>query len=201
MEGDRQGLTALADELRSIARMDDGGHQHIEYFPDHCYLAAGSLAMVVKSPHGGMPTRWPPPTPVGSGLSLPSEPLNATLISRTPAPSITSTSQRSKVNCAGAYRRTPRRHGRVFRYGRHAEADDRCEVRRSCAIVDLEGAAASVVRLPVRWSSKERRPASCGEMQVQGLPSAPCEASFLLRQGRGFLLGRGLVGRRSLQGR
>ncbi|MEU2342713.1 hypothetical protein AB0L83_17385 [Streptomyces sp. NPDC052071] len=57
MEGDRQGLTALADELRSIARMDDGGHQHIEYFPDHHYLAAGALAMIVKSPHGGMPTR------------------------------------------------------------------------------------------------------------------------------------------------
>ncbi|MGV9581044.1 Imm32 family immunity protein [Streptomyces sp. NPDC003509] len=35
MEGDRQGLTALAGELRSIARVDDGGHQHIEYFPDH----------------------------------------------------------------------------------------------------------------------------------------------------------------------
>ncbi|MGW9053363.1 Imm32 family immunity protein [[Kitasatospora] papulosa] len=57
MEGDRQGLTALADELRSIARVDDGGHQHIEYFPDHYVRAAGSLAMVVKSPHGGMPTR------------------------------------------------------------------------------------------------------------------------------------------------
>ncbi|UQX04627.1 hypothetical protein [Streptomyces sp. RerS4] len=56
-EGDRLGLTALADELRSIAEMDDGGHQHIEYFPDHNYLAAGSVAMVVNSPHGGMPTR------------------------------------------------------------------------------------------------------------------------------------------------
>ncbi|MFF8268350.1 hypothetical protein ACF059_13260 [Streptomyces sp. NPDC016562] len=57
IEGDRPGLTALAEELQSIAEMDDGGHQHIEYFPDHYYLAAGSLAMVVKSPHGGMPTR------------------------------------------------------------------------------------------------------------------------------------------------
>ncbi|MGW4685526.1 Imm32 family immunity protein [Streptomyces sp. NPDC004244] len=57
IEGDQQGLTALADELRSIAEMDDGGHQHIEYFPDHHYLAAGSLAMVVNSPHGGMPNR------------------------------------------------------------------------------------------------------------------------------------------------
>ncbi|GGQ35068.1 hypothetical protein GCM10010215_68840 [Streptomyces virginiae] len=57
IEGDRLGLTALADELQSIAEMDDGGHQHIEYFSDHHYLAAGSLAMVVNSPHGGMPTR------------------------------------------------------------------------------------------------------------------------------------------------
>ncbi|WP_415648661.1 hypothetical protein [Stackebrandtia soli] len=57
IEGDRQGLTALADNVRSIAEMDDGGHQHIEYFPGHYYLAAGSLAMVVNSPHGGMPTR------------------------------------------------------------------------------------------------------------------------------------------------
>ncbi|MCY1650016.1 MULTISPECIES: Imm32 family immunity protein [Streptomyces] len=52
IEGDRQGLTALTDELRSIARVDDGGHQHIQYFPDHYYLAAGSLAMAVKSIHG-----------------------------------------------------------------------------------------------------------------------------------------------------
>ncbi|MFJ9079348.1 hypothetical protein ACIRO3_29505 [Streptomyces sp. NPDC102278] len=57
IEGDRLGLTALADEVGSIAEMDDGGHQHIEYFPGHYYLAAGSLAMVVNSPHGGMPTR------------------------------------------------------------------------------------------------------------------------------------------------
>ncbi|MFI5730777.1 hypothetical protein ACIA49_11700 [Kribbella sp. NPDC051587] len=57
IEGDRPGLTALADEVRSIAEMADGGHQHIEYFPGHDYLAAGSLAMVVNSPHGGMPIR------------------------------------------------------------------------------------------------------------------------------------------------
>ncbi|MFF9010343.1 Imm32 family immunity protein [Streptomyces goshikiensis] len=57
IEGDRLGLAALADEVQSIAEMDDGGHRHIEYFPDHHYLVAGSLAMVVNSPHGGMPTR------------------------------------------------------------------------------------------------------------------------------------------------
>ncbi|MFC6428524.1 hypothetical protein ACFQBR_07925 [Nocardiopsis tropica] len=50
-------MTALADDVRSMAGMDDGGHQHIEYFPGHHYLAAGSLAMVVNSPHGGMPAR------------------------------------------------------------------------------------------------------------------------------------------------
>ncbi|GAB3960647.1 Imm32 family immunity protein [Streptomyces sparsus] len=57
VKGDRAGLTVLADEFRSTAEMDDGGHQHIDYFPGHYYLAAGSLAMVVNSPHGGMPTR------------------------------------------------------------------------------------------------------------------------------------------------
>ncbi|WP_338704052.1 hypothetical protein V2W30_39860 (plasmid) [Streptomyces sp. Q6] len=57
IEGDQPGLNAFADELRSIAEMNDGGHQHIEYFPDHYYLASGSLAMVVNSPHGGMPAR------------------------------------------------------------------------------------------------------------------------------------------------
>ncbi|WP_438273000.1 Imm32 family immunity protein [[Kitasatospora] papulosa] len=74
IEGDRQGLTALADELRSIARVDDGGHQHIQYFPDRYYLAAGSLAMAVKSFHVGMPTRRPPLKPVGSWLFPPPEP-------------------------------------------------------------------------------------------------------------------------------
>ncbi|WP_411082691.1 hypothetical protein [Streptomyces sp. cmx-18-6] len=29
IEGDRRGLTALADEVQSMAEMDDGGHQHI----------------------------------------------------------------------------------------------------------------------------------------------------------------------------
>ncbi|MFF3211808.1 hypothetical protein ACFYYB_14245 [Streptomyces sp. NPDC002886] len=57
IEGDRTALGALADELRSTAEMEDGGHQHIEYYPGHDYLAAGSLAMVLNSPHGGMPAR------------------------------------------------------------------------------------------------------------------------------------------------
>ncbi|MGW2278479.1 Imm32 family immunity protein [Streptomyces sp. NPDC001770] len=57
IKGDRPGLTALAGDVRSMAETDDGGHCHIEYFPGHSYLAAGSLAMVVNSPHGGMPAR------------------------------------------------------------------------------------------------------------------------------------------------
>ncbi|MFI8342081.1 hypothetical protein ACIF8W_18735 [Streptomyces sp. NPDC085639] len=57
IEGDRAGLAALADDLRGVAEMDDGGHQHIEYYPDHHYLAADSQPIVVNSPHGGMPLR------------------------------------------------------------------------------------------------------------------------------------------------
>ncbi|MEU2448766.1 hypothetical protein ABZ605_01690 [Streptomyces sp. NPDC012765] len=57
IEGDRAGLAALADDLRGVAEMDDGGHRHIEYYPDHHYLAADSQPIVVNSPHGGMPLR------------------------------------------------------------------------------------------------------------------------------------------------
>jgi hypothetical protein len=47
----------LAHNIRGMAEMDDGGHLHLEYFPDHFYLAAGSLPLVINSPHGGMPAR------------------------------------------------------------------------------------------------------------------------------------------------
>ncbi|MEV7556741.1 hypothetical protein [Streptomyces sp. NPDC089795] len=57
VEGDGRGLSALADEVRSTAETNDGGHQHIEHHPGHHYLAAGSPAMVLNSPHGAMPTR------------------------------------------------------------------------------------------------------------------------------------------------
>ncbi|KOG54858.1 hypothetical protein ADK75_13030 [Streptomyces virginiae] len=57
IEGDRAGLAALADDLRGVAEMDDGGQRHIEYYPDHHYLAADSQPIVVNSPHGGMPLR------------------------------------------------------------------------------------------------------------------------------------------------
>ncbi|GAB2814039.1 hypothetical protein GCM10027176_18240 [Actinoallomurus bryophytorum] len=47
----------LAHNIRGVAEMDDGGHLHVDYFPDHPYLLADSLPLVVKSPHGGMPAR------------------------------------------------------------------------------------------------------------------------------------------------
>lgn len=57
ISGDGPARTVLADNLREMAELDDGGHLHIEYFPDHFFLAEGSLALVVNSPHGGMPRR------------------------------------------------------------------------------------------------------------------------------------------------
>lgn len=57
ISGDSASRAALAENLRDMATADDGGHLHIDYFPGHCYLAEGSLRLVVNSPHGGMPTR------------------------------------------------------------------------------------------------------------------------------------------------
>ncbi|MEE1788274.1 hypothetical protein PUR71_36065 [Streptomyces sp. SP17BM10] len=57
ISGDAPARAVLAENLRETAGLDDGGHLHIEYFPDHYYLAEGSLALVVNSPHGGMPRR------------------------------------------------------------------------------------------------------------------------------------------------
>ena len=57
ISGDSAGRTVLADNLLSMASAEDRGHLHVEYFPGHFYLAEGSLALVVNSPHGGMPTR------------------------------------------------------------------------------------------------------------------------------------------------
>ncbi|MEU9187928.1 hypothetical protein AB0D14_25980 [Streptomyces sp. NPDC048484] len=57
ISGDVAGRAVLAENLREMATAEDGGHLHVEYFPDHFYLAEGSLPMVVNSPHGGMPTR------------------------------------------------------------------------------------------------------------------------------------------------
>ncbi|MFJ1969402.1 hypothetical protein ACIO93_12110 [Streptomyces sp. NPDC087903] len=45
----------LADNLRAMAETSEGGHLHIDHFPDHPYLVEGSVPLVVNSPHGGMP--------------------------------------------------------------------------------------------------------------------------------------------------
>jgi hypothetical protein len=57
ISGDLAVRAILAANLNGVAQMEDGGHLHVDYFPDHPYLAAGSVPLVVNSPHGGMPTR------------------------------------------------------------------------------------------------------------------------------------------------
>ncbi|WP_328557679.1 MULTISPECIES: Imm32 family immunity protein [unclassified Streptomyces] len=57
ISGDSADRAQLAANLRDMAAAEDGGHLHIDYYPDHFYLAEGSLPLVVDSPHGGMPTR------------------------------------------------------------------------------------------------------------------------------------------------
>jgi hypothetical protein len=56
ISGDPDARAVLAENLRAMATAEDGGHLHIEYFPEHPYLVAGSLPLVVNSPHGGKPT-------------------------------------------------------------------------------------------------------------------------------------------------
>ena len=53
--GDRYSRAVLAANLRDMADAEDGGHLHVDHFPDHPYLAESSLPLVVNSPHGGMP--------------------------------------------------------------------------------------------------------------------------------------------------
>ncbi|MEV4127236.1 hypothetical protein [Nocardia sp. NPDC049707] len=55
LTGDRESLELLAEDLRSVGSMADGGHQHIEYYKDFGYLRKGSAPLVLNSPHGGMP--------------------------------------------------------------------------------------------------------------------------------------------------
>ncbi|MBC6468819.1 Imm32 family immunity protein [Actinomadura alba] len=55
--GDLRSLNILADNLHQMAEAADGGHLHIEHYPDHPYIGEGSLPLVVNSPHGGMPVR------------------------------------------------------------------------------------------------------------------------------------------------
>ncbi|MCX5066523.1 hypothetical protein OOJ91_11605 [Micromonospora lupini] len=54
---DRAAFCRLADQLRDIATIDDGGHVHLEYVEGHRYLAPGSVPLIVNSPCGGMPRR------------------------------------------------------------------------------------------------------------------------------------------------
>ncbi|MEY9968796.1 hypothetical protein ABIA33_006883 [Streptacidiphilus sp. MAP12-16] len=57
INGDADARAVLAENLHAMATSEDGGHLHIDYFPEHPYLVEGSLPLVVNSPHGGMPTR------------------------------------------------------------------------------------------------------------------------------------------------
>ena len=57
ISGDGAARAVLADNLRAMAEAEDGGHLHVDHFPDHPYLAEGSVPLVVNSPHGGMPAR------------------------------------------------------------------------------------------------------------------------------------------------
>lgn len=57
ISGDTEARAVLAENLRAMATAEDGGHLHIDYFPEHPYLLDGSVPLVVNSPHGGMPAR------------------------------------------------------------------------------------------------------------------------------------------------
>ncbi|MEV7347068.1 hypothetical protein [Streptomyces sp. NPDC093544] len=57
ISGDPDARAVLAENLHAMVTAEDGGHLHIDHFPEHPYLVAGSLPLVVNSPHGGMPTR------------------------------------------------------------------------------------------------------------------------------------------------
>ncbi len=57
ISGDQGSRRLLAENLHDLATVEDGYHLHIDYFPDHSYLAEGSMSLVVSSPRGGMPAR------------------------------------------------------------------------------------------------------------------------------------------------
>ncbi|MEU5893525.1 hypothetical protein ABZ835_42900 [Streptomyces sp. NPDC047461] len=50
ISGDPDARAVLAENLHAMATAADGGHLHIDYFPEHPYLVAGSLPLVVNSP-------------------------------------------------------------------------------------------------------------------------------------------------------
>ncbi|WCN83254.1 Imm32 family immunity protein [Micromonospora sp. LH3U1] len=57
IHGGAESRSLLADLLRDVADMDDGGHVHLEYFEGHHFLSPDSVPLIVNSPHGGMPGR------------------------------------------------------------------------------------------------------------------------------------------------
>ncbi|MFE9019193.1 hypothetical protein ACFYNL_11570 [Streptomyces sp. NPDC007808] len=57
ISGDAESRGVLGRNLRTMAMAEDGGHLHVDYFPEHPYLLEGSLPLVVSGPHGGMPAR------------------------------------------------------------------------------------------------------------------------------------------------
>jgi hypothetical protein len=57
ISGDPGARAVLAANLQAMASTEEGGHLHIDYFPEHDYLVEGSVSVVVNSPHGGMPVR------------------------------------------------------------------------------------------------------------------------------------------------
>jgi cytochrome P450 len=57
ISGAPEHLSTLADIVEDMAASTDGGHVHIEHYPDHPYLEAGSAPLVLNSPLGGMPLR------------------------------------------------------------------------------------------------------------------------------------------------
>lgn len=57
ISGDSSARAILADNLQAMAEAGEGGHLHIDYFPEHPYLVEGSMPVVVNSPHGGTPSR------------------------------------------------------------------------------------------------------------------------------------------------
>ncbi|MET8092046.1 hypothetical protein [Micromonospora sp. NPDC005220] len=57
VHGGAESRSVLADLLRDVAAMDDGGHVHLEYVEGHEFLAPDSVPLILNSPHGGMPRR------------------------------------------------------------------------------------------------------------------------------------------------
>lgn len=57
ISGDPSARAILAANIQGVATTEGAGHLHVDHFPEHPYLVAGSVPLVVNSPHGGMPTR------------------------------------------------------------------------------------------------------------------------------------------------